>query len=211
MTEHQRRSRVGTSGWDHRHWQGHFYPESLPQRARLGYASQRLSTLEINTTFHGGGSPSSFRAWWDATPADFVFSVKGPKAITHDRALRNPARGIAEFFASGVLELREKLGSVLWQTSPGFKFSPQIVEEFLALLPHTVAETQSLMEQHGIAEGARNVPDRPIRHAIEVRDSSFSSPAFIELLRRHDVAAVVTNSPGWPQLRDVTADFVYLR
>lgn len=211
MSENQRRSRVGTSGWDHRHWQGHFYPLSLPQRRRLGYASERLSTLEINTTFHGGGSPSSFVAWRDATPDDFVFSVKGPKSITHDRALRNPARGVSDFFASGVLGLREKLAIVLWQLPPGLTFSPEIVEGFLALLPHSVARAQRLIVQEGRAAIEPDASDTPIRHALEVRHASFDNPAFVDLLRRYDVAAVVTNSPAWPQLRELTADFAYVR
>ncbi|MHA6667456.1 DUF72 domain-containing protein [Homoserinimonas sp. A447] len=211
MSENESRSRVGTSGWDHRHWQGHFYPQSLPQRGRLGYASERLSTLEINTTFHGGGSPSSFLAWRDATPADFAFSVKGPKSITHGQALGNPARGVADFFASGVLGLREKLASVLWQFPPGLGFSPEVVEGFLALLPHSIAQAQRLIEQEGRAAIDPGASDTPIRHALEVRHASFDTPAFVDLLRRYDVAAVVTNSPTWPQLREVTADFAYLR
>lgn len=211
MSDNERRSRVGTSGWDHRHWQGHFYPQSLPQRGRLRYASERLSTLEINTTFHGGGSPSSFLAWRDATPDDFMFSVKGPKAITHTQALSDPARSIADFFASGVLGLREKLGSVLWQFPSGLDFSPELVTGFLALLPHSVGEAQRLIEQQGRTAIGPAGSDAPIRHALEVRHESFGNPAFIDLLRRYDVAAVVSNSPAWPQLRDVTADFAYLR
>ncbi len=213
MTENQPRARVGTSAWDKDRWQGQFYPLGLAKDRRLRHASAQLTTLEINTTFYGGGSPSSFRTWREETPHDFVFSVKGPGAVTHDQLLRNPAQGLASFFAKGILSLEEKLGPVLWQTPPHLVFQPDVVDAFLSALPRSIHEAQQLIEQYATNAPAQagDAADRPIRHALEVRHNSFQNPAFIEMLRQYGIAAVVTNSPGWPHFREVTADFVYLR
>jgi len=213
MTGFQPRARIGTSAWNKPHWRGHFYPTGLVQRRELEYAASRLSTLEINTTFHGLPRPSSYVKWSAETPDDFIFSVKGNKAITHDNSLKNPTRGIVAFLASGVLTLQQKLGPILWQIPERLPFQHDTVEAFLAALPNSVDEVRRLAEQHGVSgtDEASWGADRPIRHCFEVRHPSFLTPAFTELLRHYAVAAVVTNSPGWPVIHDVTSDFVYVR
>jgi uncharacterized protein YecE (DUF72 family) len=209
----QARARVGTSAWHKPPWRGKFYPQGLPQAEELHYAADRLATLEINTTFHGLKTASSFRSWHAQTPNDFVFSVKASKTVTHDHSLRNPEKGVAEFLNSGVLTLGRKLGAVLWQIPETLPFHRDTVDSFLAVLPHSVDEARRLILEHydEVEQTTLALPDAPIRHAFEVRHSSFDTPGFTELLHRHDVAAAFTNSPGWPPIREITSDFVYLR
>lgn len=140
MTENEPRARVGTSGWNKPPWRKNFHPPGLVQRRELEYAAERYATLEINTTFHGFPRPSSYLSWIAETPDDLIFSVKGNKSVTHDNSLMNPARNVAEFFASGVLRLAEKRGPILWQTPPSLPFHRETVEPFLAALPHSVSE-----------------------------------------------------------------------
>jgi uncharacterized protein YecE (DUF72 family) len=191
----QARMCIGTSGWNKPQWRGVFYPPDLVQRRELEYAARRFGSLEINTTFHGASPPSSFLKWRQETPHDFVFAAKGPKVITHEHLLRNPAPELAKFFTSGVLGLQEKLGPILWQTPPRLPYQPHVVETFLAALPRTVA-----------AVGEHGLPDRPLRHAFEPRGQGFDNPGFLEQLRRYGIALVAIE----PDVRPTT-DFVYAR
>lgn len=213
MAKEPKPVRVGTCAWDKPRWRGNFYPVGLPKDEQLRFASTHLSTLEVNATFHGAKKPSAFLKWYHQTPSGFVFSVKGDRIVTHEHSLRRPLEDVADFLTTGVLLLEEKLGPILWQVSDQLRFDPDAVEAFLVVLPHSVDEALTLIARHGIEVDPRilDLPDRPLRHAFEVRHPSFDNPAFIELLRRHDVAAVVTNTPSWPDLRDLTSDFVYVR
>jgi uncharacterized protein YecE (DUF72 family) len=144
-----------------------------------------------------------------------VFAVKGPRFITHVRRLREIETPLANFFASGVLRLEEKLGPLLWQFPPSFRFSAERFNHFLSLLPRDTAAAAALGEHRSewLAERAWacTTRRRELRHAIEIRHQSFLDPAFIALLRRHRVALVFADSVSWPYAEDVTADFVYLR
>ena len=112
--------RVGISGWTYPPWRGEFYPKGLPHRAELNYAASNLSTIEINGSFYSLQRPTSYRTWHDQTPDDFVFSVKGGRFITHMKRLLEPETTLPNFFGSGVLALRDKLGPFLWQLPPNF-------------------------------------------------------------------------------------------
>jgi uncharacterized protein YecE (DUF72 family) len=114
--------RVGIGGWVFPPWRGVFYPPGLTQSRELAHASRQVTSIEINGTFYGAQKPTSFRKWYAETPEDFVFSVKGPRYATHRRELGEAGSSIERFFASGVLELREKLGPILWQFPPTTKF-----------------------------------------------------------------------------------------
>ena len=160
--------RVGIGGWVFEPWRGEFYPKGLPHARELEYASRKLTSIEINSTFYRTQKPDSFRKWAAETPDDFVFSLKGPQFATNRRVLAEAGPSIERFFASGLLELKSKLGPVLWQMAPTKKFDPADFAGFLALLPRTV-------------------DGRPMRHAVEVRHESFLVPAFIELLRKFSV------------------------
>src|SRR5687768_7360137 len=129
------RVRIGISGWRYEPWRKVFYPEDLAQHRELQYASRQLPTIEINGTFYSLQRPENFAAWHGDTPEGFVFAVKGSRYITHMIKLKEPARPLGNFFASGIFNLREKLGPFLWQFPPNFAFKPDRLEEFLAMLP----------------------------------------------------------------------------
>lgn len=209
------KARVGISGWRYAPWRGKFYPENLRQKDELAFAAEQFSTIEINGTFYSLQLPQSFVAWREGTPDDFIFAVKGPRFITHMKRLGDVATPLANFFASGVLALNGKLGPVLWQLPPSFRFDPDRLAHFFALLPRTTKEATRLARRHDARMKGRSWlkadTDRPLRHALEIRHGSFCDPAFIALLRRHKIALVVADTVEWPLLMDATADFVYVR
>jgi uncharacterized protein YecE (DUF72 family) len=210
------RLRIGISGWRYPPWRGRFYPEDLPQRLELHYASRQLDTIEINGSFYSLQRPESWRSWYRDTPRGFVFAVKAPRFITHVRRLREMEKPLANFLASGVLELREKLGPMLWQFPPNLKYDDELFDAFLSLLPRDSEQAAAMARTHDshIKHVGELSTDRKrrLRHAIEVRHESFADPAFIKLLRRHRVGLVISDAATkWPKLQDVTAGFVYLR
>ncbi|HEY6641523.1 DUF72 domain-containing protein [Povalibacter sp.] len=208
--------RIGISGWRYAPWRGVFYPPDLPQRQELWFVSQRFNTVEINGSFYSLQRPEYFADWYAQTPADFVFAVKGPRFITHMKRLRSIATPLANFFASGVFNLREKLGPILWQLPPNLAYDGELIAQFFELLPpDTPAALQLARRRDFRLKGrARLAIDasRPLRHAIEVRHESFRCAGFIAQLREYGIALVVAETAGkWPMLEDVTADFMYLR
>lgn len=207
---------IGISGWTYAPWRGTFYPEDLPQKRELEYASRQLNSIEINGTFYSLQKPSSFRSWYEQTPEDFVFSLKGGRFITHIRRLKEIEIPLANFFASGVLALKEKLGPILWQFPPNFRFDAERFERFFELLPHDTEAAADFAGRHDKKwKGEVHTETdkrRPMRHAIEFRHESFLVPEFPKLLRKHKIALVVADTAGLhPYAEDVTADFVYAR
>jgi uncharacterized protein YecE (DUF72 family) len=184
--------RVGIGGWTFEPWRGTFYPKDLPQKRELEYAGQHLTAIEINGTYYGSQKPESFARWRAETLEGFVFSVKGPRFATNRGKLAEAGSSIERFFASGVTELKEKLGPINWQFLPTKNFDAEDFEAFLKLLPDKAG---------GLA----------IRHVVEVRHDSFRAPEFIALLRKYGVATVLTDKAEFPEIPDVTAPFVYLR
>ena len=207
--------RIGISGWTYKPWRGVFYPEGLPQKQELAFAASRFPSIEINGTFYGLQHPHSFTAWRENTPDNFVFAVKGPRYITHMKRLKEVEIALANFLASGLLNLEEKLGPILWQFPPRMKFDFERFENFLKILPKDTVEAAHLARRHGPNLDDRcateTVENRPLRHAFEIRHDSFSCPPFIDLLRQYGVALVVADTVDWPLLMDLTADFVYCR
>jgi uncharacterized protein YecE (DUF72 family) len=208
--------RAGISGWRYAPWRGVFYPPGLPQRRELWFASRALPTLEINGSHYSLQHPRHYAEWFEQTPDDFVFSVKGPRYITHMLRLKKIEAALANFLASGVLRLNQKLGPMLWQFPANLAFDADVVDAFLALLPRTTAQALALARGHDQRlEGRSHLEidvDRPLRHALEVRSPSFVDPRFTALLRKHGAALVVADTAGkWPDREDVTADFVYVR
>ena len=207
--------RVGISGWRYEPWRGKFYPEKLTQKKELEFASSKFRSLEINGTFYSIQRASSFSRWKEDTPEDFVFSVKGPRFITHIRRLREVETPLANFMASGVLLLGAKLGPFLWQFPPSFKYQFELLENFFKLLPHDSVAALKLAQEHDTRirneDGLDGVGHFPVRHAIEIRHESFRNAEFIELLRKYNVALVCADTVEWPRLMDLTSDFVYCR
>lgn len=208
---------IGISGWRYAPWRGVFYPGDLRQRDELAYASRRFATVEINGSFYSLQSPASWRAWREATPEGFVFAVKGPRLLTHIKRLRDVDAPLANFYASGVLALDDRLGPFLWQLPPALRFEPDVLDAFLARLPRDTDAARALAHrrERSRMSGRSALPRTPcrlLRHALEVRHPSFQTPECIELLRRHRIGLVVSDSAGrYPVLEDITADFVYIR
>jgi uncharacterized protein YecE (DUF72 family) len=191
MTQ-QSHIRIGIGGWTFEPWRGTFYPKGLPHAKELSYAAERLTSIEINGTFYRTQSPATYRKWASEVPDGFMFSIKGSRYVTNRSVLREAGDSIKRFLNSGPTELAGKLGPLLWQFAPFKKFDEADFGGFLELLPETF---------YG----------HKLRHVIEVRHDSFKSTAFIALLRKFNMATVYTDHVTYPNIADVTADFVYAR
>lgn len=179
------RLRVGTSGWTYRHWQGPFYPPGLPARRWLEFYAREFDTVELNSPFYRIPPRSTFESWRRRTPEGFLFAVKASRQITHVRRLREPQREL-EWFLSSARGLGEKLGPVLFQLPPGMRADPELLAQFLRTLP-------------------------PGRYVLEFRHASWFCEEVYALLRDHNVALCISDSPRWPCPRVITADFLYVR
>jgi len=207
---------IGVSGWRYTPWRGHFYPPGLAQWRELQHASRVFNTLELNGSFYSLQRPSSYAMWAEHTPPGFVFAVKGSRYITHMLKLRNIDVALANFFASGLFELGEKLGPILWQFPPMMRFHPEVFEAFFAMLPNSTHDAAKIaLQRDERLQGRESLApgrNRRIRHAVEVRHDSFVTPEFIRLLRKYRIAWVVADTPKpWPLYEDVTSDFIYMR
>lgn len=184
--------RAGIGGWTFEPWRGVFYPEGLAHAKELRYASRHLATIEVNGTYYRTQKPSTFGSWAKETPDDFIFALKGPRYATNRRVLAEAGESIDRFIDSGVAELGEKLGPLLWQFAPTKKFDETDFGAFLDLLP-------------------RKIGKRELKHAVEVRNPSFCTPAFVALAREKSVAIVFADHATYPAIADVTTDFIYAR
>ncbi|QDO88106.1 DUF72 domain-containing protein [Ornithinimicrobium ciconiae] len=209
--------RIGISGWRYRPWRGVFYPTGLPQRRELEHAARCFDTIEINGSFYALQRPSSYQRWAAETPEGFVFSVKGPRFITHMLRLRRARVPLANFFASGVLALGDRLGPVLWQLPERHGYDPEQLADFFALLPRSTTAAAELAREHDDKVADRTwlqtSAEREIQHVLEVRSPEFAdNPEFIGLLREHAIGLVVADTAHrWPELDAVTSPVVYVR
>jgi uncharacterized protein YecE (DUF72 family) len=207
--------RIGISGWRYPPWRGVFYPKALRQADELAFAAKLFPTIEIDGTFYSLKTPKNFVNWASETPGDFVFSVKAPRYITHTLRLRDVTGPVANFFANGLLGLGPKLGPILWQFPPSFKFDAKLIESFFKILPHDTDAATGLARKHDQNVAGRVffevAKKRRVRHAMEIRHKSFVCPEFVALLRKYRIALVCADTVEWPRLMDVTADFMYCR
>lgn len=209
--------RIGISGWTYAPWRGDFYPKGLAHRRELEFASEKLSSIEINGTFYAMQKPTSFVKWRDETPENFVFSIKGGRYITHIRRLVDAEAALANFFATGVLSLGPKLGPILWQLPPNFQYDARKLAAFFDMLPRTTMEAASFADRRDdkLPDDRVSVAterDRPLRYALEVRHLSFEVKEAAELLREKNIALVVADTAGrYPFFDTPTTDFVYVR
>ncbi len=192
MTGKTGQIRIGIGGWTFEPWRGVFYPKGLPHSKELAYAAERLTSIEVNGTFYRTQKPAVFRKWASEVPPGFVFALKGVRYATNRRVLKEAGDSIKRFLDSGVTELGDRLGPLLWQFAPTKKFDAADFGSFLELLPDTF-------------------DGRPIRHVIEVRHPSFATPEFVALLRKFNRPVVFTDHANYPNIADVTGDFVYAR
>ncbi len=186
------RIHVGVGGWTYEPWRDNFYPAGLPHAKELQYASRQLTAIEVNGTFYSTFKPATFAKWRDETPEGFVFSLKAHRFTTHRRELAGAAEGVQRFVASGIAELGDKLGPLLWQLMPTKQFDAPDLEAFLRLLP-------------------REVQGRPLRHVLDVRHPSFACEEYLELLARHDCTTVYTDSEKFPSIPHAKNELAYLR
>lgn len=209
--------RVGVSGWNYPEWRkGVVYPTGLRQRDELSFVGERLDSIELNGTFYSLQSPKSFANWHDAVPEDVIFALKGSKFITHQKKLSDVRIPLANFFASGILKLGQKLGPILWQLPPWYHYDRKKIEVFLKLLPRTAADAAQLSRENTIKkpDGAWTelIENVPIRYAIEPRHESFFTEDLVELLRELNVAlAFADTADKFAYAEDVTADIIYVR
>ena len=207
---------IGISGWTYAGWRGVFYPKKLQHRLELEFASREFNSIEINGSFYSLQLPSRYQRWHAETPPGFIFSVKGGRFISHMKKLRDVEAPLANFFASGVLCLGEKLGPILWQFPPNFGWNSERFTEFFELLPRDTVAAARLAKKHDVKVNGRawtrTDATRPIRHAVEIRHATFMTPEFFGVLRRYNIAFVAADTAGkWPYAEDLTADFVYCR
>ena len=214
---HVSRAWIGISGYDYQPWRGRFYPEALPSKRWLAYASRQFDSIELNGTFYSLKSPDVFRRWLEEVPArDFLFAVKGGRFITHNLKLRNAETSLGNFFASGVLALGHRTGPFLWQLPATYRFDADRMSRFMAMLPRDSAEGEAVASWHderlrrgALCEAAARIP---YRHAFEVRHASYFHDEFYAILREHGMGFVIADTAGkFPYAEEVTADFVYVR
>lgn len=208
--------RIGISGWTYPDWRGTFYPDHVIIKNELQYASRTFNSIEVNGTFYSLQKPKVFEKWYDETPEGFTFAIKAPKYVTHERRLKEVETPVANFLASGILALRDKLGPLLWQLPPHLPYDVERVKRFLELLPHTTKDAVKVAKGHSewMAERCHleTDKDRPLLHALEVRHHSFVNQEFIDLMKQHRVAIVVGDTGGkWPMIEEVTGSMIYIR
>ena len=208
--------RIGLSGWTYKSWRGRFYPKGLPHKRELAHIGSIFPTVEINGTFYSMQRPDSFGRWAELTPDDFVFAVKGPRFLTHMKRLNEPVAPLANFIASGMLRLGPKLGPILWQLPPNFRFDRDKLDAFFRLLPRDTTPRRRAGRRHDHRLKARawlrtgprrqrcGMPSKSGTRAFAIRPSSSSCA-------EHDIALVCADTVDWPLLMDLTSDFVYCR
>lgn len=183
---------VGIGGWNYEPWRQTFYPPGLPAARELEYASRQLTAIEVNGTYYSSFKPPTFAKWRDSTPEGFRFSLKANRFATNRRVLAEAGESVQRFLNSGIAELGEKLGPIVWQFAPTKRFDPVDFAAFLQLLPPAVA---------GV----------PLRHALDVRHESFRCAEFLALARRHGATIVFTESDDYPAIADASGPFIYSR
>ena len=178
--------KIGTSGWQYRHWLGTFYPEGLATARWLGFYAERFDTVEVDSAFYRLPPTDVFARWCEETPEGFVMAVKASGYLTHRKRLREPREPVARLIERAS-HLGAKLGPVLLQLPPTLRVDTGRLDETLASFP----------------EG--------LRVAVEARHDSWDRDAVWDLLARRGAAWCIADAPWrrWPVVR--TADWGYLR
>jgi uncharacterized protein YecE (DUF72 family) len=208
------KARIGVSGWSYDNWQGHFWPNDLPRKRRLEYIGENYDSVEANGSFYSMLTAKTYRSWYEQTPRGFVFALKGSRFISHNKRLKDEVGPVANFFASGVLALEEKLGPIVWQLPARMHFDADRLRRFFDLLPRNTEDVARIAGRHDarvkdpLTSTARK---RPVRYALEARHESFFTDEAIRILRDARVALAVSDAGGWPLVEEVTAGFVYVR
>lgn len=185
---------VGTSGWTYGHWQKIFYPDGWPTKDRLKYYAQYFPTTEVNYSFYHLPRPSTYLKWHHETPEGFIFAVKVSRFITHVKRLRDVEEAWAKFI-DHALNLKEKLGPLLFQLPPSFSAKRENynqLQDFLYLI-------------------TSKKPPQNLRFAFELRHKSWCNQQIYNLFKKYNIAWVIADSSRYPKAKSITADFVYVR
>ena len=177
---------IGTSGWSYSHWKGLFYPESLSPTKFLNYYLSKFDTVEVNSSFYHLPREQTFKNWYKKTPKDFLFSVKASRFISHRKKLKDCFEPWKLFYSRAKF-LKEKLGPILFQLPPGFKADKSRLEDFLKILPKNQ------------------------RFTFEFRHLSWFNKSVYQTLKKHKIALTIADTPSYPLVKKITADFTYLR
>jgi uncharacterized protein YecE (DUF72 family) len=207
--------RVGVSGWSYDEWRGDFYPPDLPIKQQLRYASRRFDSIEVNGSFYSLLTPETYERIRDESPRGHTVALKGSRFITHNKKLNDVETPLANFFASGLLQLGRKLGPIVWQLAEQTRFQADRLNSFLGLLPKDSRAAARLARKHDARVDGRSRTaigaNHRIRHVLEARHDSFFTPEAVRILRRHGVALAISDAPDWPMTEELTAGFVYIR
>jgi uncharacterized protein YecE (DUF72 family) len=185
---------VGTSGYQYKGWTDKFYPEDVKKKDWLPYYASRFNTVEINSSFYRLPAASTFAGWRDATPSNFVFTIKGSRFVTHQKRLREPEEPIERLFTAAA-ELGPKLGCVLWQFVERWPRD----DERLGRLDYFCRQ----LSKHKVA--------RNVHQAFELRHPTWFEEPTYDVLRKYDYALVVNQSSKWPEVKISTASWSYFR
>ena len=178
--------RIGTSGWHYKHWVGRFYPEKFPAPNMLAYYDQRFDTVEINNSFYRLPKIETLSAWRDATPRNFEFAIKASRFLTHNKKLKEPENALNNFLPRAEA-LGKKLGPILFQLPPKWRFNMDRLSEFLEALP------------------------RHNRYTFEFREQSWLVQPVYDLLRKYNSAFCIYELAGFQSPLKITADWTYVR
>jgi uncharacterized protein YecE (DUF72 family) len=183
---------IGTSGYNYPHWwNGVFYPPGLPQRKWLEFYAEYFDTVELNVSFYRLPKKEIFEGWYKRTPKKFSFTIKGSRFITHIKRLKD-CREPLTLLLDHASPLKEKLGVMLWQLPPRFKFQKERLEEFCVLLS-TLPRSKTL------------------HHVFEFRDESWFLQEVFRILEEFNFAFCIAHGSGFTLIERITSDFVYLR
>lgn len=190
---------IGTSGWIYSDWEGIFYPKDLAAKNKLRYFSKHFKTAEINYSFYHLPRPSTYQNWYNQTPSDFIFAVKASRFMTHIKRLRGVKEAWKTFLIN-TLHLKKKLGPILFQFPPSFQANDENIKRLDNFLKFIRVDSYSY--PHRLAR---------LRFAFEFRHISWCGEKIYKLLRKYNAAWVIADSPRYPKIEALTADFIYVR
>jgi uncharacterized protein YecE (DUF72 family) len=177
---------IGTSGWHYDHWKGPFYPEKAPSKEMLNHYIRHFRTTEINNSFYKLPSEKTLVNWRDSTPEGFLFSVKASRFITHMKKLKDPELTLPPFLER-IDVLGDKLGPILFQLPPKWRFNADRFRRFVDELPGEY------------------------RYVFEFRDDSWINDESLEIMGRRGIALCIYDMAGETSPKETPGDFVYLR
>lgn len=180
------RLRVGTSGWNYRHWREIFYPRHLKQAQWLGHYATRFDTVEINSTFYRLPRPEYIERWYESVPEGFLFAVKGSRFLTHVKRLADSGESLDRFIDL-IYGFGDKAGPLLWQLPPNMQRDEDRLAAFAGALPGG------------------------LRHAFEFRHQSWFTEKVMAILDNAGAALCLADHPERPQPLELTTDWTYIR